>query len=503
MNIKRRGTSVEETLTALSRLINKPVKFILNEEEGFFEGKTYEIYEDGNEELLAICVLGSSNQLTDFHYVDINEPGDLINQDMPAIAETFIKAFYPHALEKYALQSVIDLDEIYIVTYGIKDEKFGLELQGLGFSVTISTNGTVVQFSYDGDEPTIIYPIQMITEEEAKEKYGSLIDFDLVIKQTVKDTYVNGDNTYRLVYALKEAAFDIPASGDNPATIEEGNQYEAIQRQGIPPESIYELIGVTENHVKLGELVNEEIIIEKWMHSYIERPEDVDFTEEYSDQMITIHFDRESNLPTFIYNGEKWQGEEVELDNDLLRKRALDFLYKVFPQAHEHFLIEIEDVLDYEADMEDIEEDVDYEVFEEWDEEDLDELDEFGEEESIAFYFHYHVNQIRVEEKVTCIQVGISSGNIISASVELVNKTLLKQIQTTPILSKDEARDRFMRKLQMELSMSLEFDEDGNTSYYPTYLPSFPETIGHVHMIDAENGKTYYVDIGETVFFTQ
>ena len=79
------------------------------------------------------------------------------------LQETFIKAFYPHALEKYALQSVIDLDEIYIVTYGIKDDKFGLELPGLGFSLTISTSGTDVQFSLYGDEPKIIYPQQRLT----------------------------------------------------------------------------------------------------------------------------------------------------------------------------------------------------------------------------------------------------------------------------------------------------------------------------------------------------
>lgn len=53
----------------------------------------------------------------------------------------------------------------------------------------------------------------------------------------------------------------------------------------------------------------------------------------------------------------------------------------------------------------------------------------------------------------------------------------------------------------MKLSMALEYDEEVHPFYRPVYLPSFPETMGHIQMIDAENERVYFVDIGDTVFY--
>ncbi|KXH79264.1 YcdB/YcdC domain-containing protein [Sporosarcina sp. HYO08] len=492
---------MNKTIDTLANLLKKDVTFVQSEEgDDAFKGITYEIYEEGNEDLLAVCVLDLAGNLVNYYQIDSYKQGDFMSGDMQSIAEKFIKAFYPQGLEEYLLQSIIDLDETYIVTYGIKDEKYGIQLPGIGFSLTISTGGEVVQFCYDHDQVDIVYPAQMISEAEAKEKYASLVDFELIIRQTDTEIYKNGDNAYRLVYALKKAAVDIPTSGEEPVVVEEGNCYEPIQQQDGPSVSIYELIGMTENYVKLGEHVDEDLVIKKWRHVSIPQPEEIDFTEAYAEQMITIHFDRETNMPTFIYNGEQWQGERVQQADNVLQKKALDFLFKIFPEAHEHFVMEIEETEDEEW-AEAIDDEFEGNDGEEWNDLDEGSMEENEEEEkSIAFYFQYHANGVPVE-KVTCIQVGTYSGNIVSASIEPVNQTFLAQINTKPILSKEDAKKQFMRKLHMELSMTLAYDEDGKPFYHLTYLPSFQETIGHIQMIDAENGKAYFVDIGDTQFF--
>ena len=477
---------MKQVANKLAGFIKQDVVFKLSEDE-FFEGTTYEIYEKGSEELLGICVLDSDNRLVNYHFLGVYEKGPQTTEDMPTIAESFIRALYPNGLEQYTLQTVVDLDDVFMVLYGTKDERFELELPGIGFSLTISTSGQVVQFSYDEEPVEIFYPDTMLSEEEAKSRYASLLDFELIIRRTDKEIYANGDNTYRLVYSVKEAAVDIPASGESPVHVAEGNQYERIQQQDAPSTSLYELIGVTANHVKIGELIEDGVRIEKWIHSSIERPAEVDFEEAYSDQFITIHFDMETNIPTMVYNGELWQGGEERLDETTQRQRALDFLFKVFPQANECFLKELEEPEEEWSDDEDHHTDDDIEL----------EM----EEESTPFYFQYHVQQVPVEESVTCIQVGVHSGNIISASVEPIDEVVLRVIQTIPAITKQDARARLMQKLRMELSMAHEYDEEGKPFYQPVYLPSFPETVGHVQMIDAVNGKAYYVDVGETLFF--
>ncbi|WP_301110007.1 YcdB/YcdC domain-containing protein [Sporosarcina sp.] len=491
---------MEQTLTALAKFMTEQVRFIENEEEDFFEGRTFEIADVESEELLAVCVLDSSDQLVSFYYVESYESGEMKAEEMPAVAGNFIKAFYPEGLETYRLQSVIDLDDSCIVEYGINEEKHGLYLPGIGFSVTISTAGRIVQFSYSHDPLDIRYPAQMITADEAKEKYAELIDFELIIRKTDTANYVNGDDTYRLVYAVKEAAVDIPASGEEPDTVSEGNQFEAVLEDRVPEESLYEMLGVTDDHVKIGGQVEEGIRTELWQHASLDIPDEIDLSSVYNEQMITIQFDSATNSPVFIANVEGWQGEQESLEDQMLKARALDFLYKVFPRAKAHFLLEFEEPeeewLNEFDDGEEVEE-----PEEEWETFCDEDLEEVEEEDSKVFYFHYHVGGIPVEGCVTAIQVGLYSGHIISASVEPADETPFLKLNTEPALTKAQAKELLMQKLQMELAMANEFDEEGESFYQLTYLPSYPETTGHIQMIDAENGKGYFVDTGDSIFY--
>lgn len=489
---------MEHVLDSLKLFIKRDIEFALSEDE-LFEGTTYEIYEKETEDLLGICVFDSDGQMNNFHFLGMYEDGNRGAGDMPTIAESFIRTFYPDGLKEYALQSVVDLEEVYLVTFGTKDAKYGLELPGIGFSLTITTGGQVVQFSCDKGPAKILYPETILSEEEAKECYASHLDFELVIVRTDPEIYANGDDTYRLVYSMNEATLDIPASGEAPDLVSEGNEYESIPPQDAPSASLLELIGVTSEYSKLGEKTEDGVRVEKWIHPSIEKPEYIDYEEAYGEQLITIQFDAETGFPTMVYNGERWSGSEEKLDHTTLRQRALDFLFAVYPQADKRFLFEVEEP---EEEWQDDEDEFTDEGMDEWDELVESEIEEMeDEEEAVPFYFRYHIDGVPVEEWVTCIQIGIHSGSVIHASVEPVDETVLQEISPVPVLSKQEARVRFMHALRMELSMAHEYDEEGKAFYRPVYLPSFPETVGHVQMIDAESGKAYYVDIGGTLFF--
>ncbi|MBD7984915.1 hypothetical protein H9649_09990 [Sporosarcina sp. Sa2YVA2] len=485
------------TLNTLTDFLTERVVFVENKEEELFEGKSYEIIDVESNELIAACTLGEDDQLLNFYYVNEPEPGNVTLEEMPTIAEKFIEAFYPNSLETYRLQAVIDLDEICIVEYALHEEVYGLYLPGTGFSITISTDGRVLQFTFSVDQIDIRYPSHVISADEAKRKYAELIDLELVIQKIDTDIYVNGDDSYRLVYKVKEAAMEVPASGEQPDTVSESNVYERVQMDVVPEASLHELIGITDNHLKIGEHMKDGIRTEKWQHDSLEMAENVDLSEAYSERMITIQVDSKTEKIVAVSNVEGWKARQNPLADDLLKQRALDFLCKLFPQAQTHFMMEVEEQF----------EDWQDEIGEEEEEEACgyvlhdDEIDEVEEEDSKAFFFQYHVGNIPVEECVTVIQVGLYSGHIISASIEPINEELFVLINTKPTLSKQQALEQLLQKLQMELAMAREFDEEGKSHYLVTYLPSYPETVGHIHMIDAEHGKTYFVDVGNTIFY--
>lgn len=485
------------TLNTLTDFLPERVDFVENKEEELFEGKNYEIIDVESNELIAACTLDEDDELLNFYYLNEPEPGDVTLKEMPSIAESFIEAFYPNSLKDYRLQAVIDLDEICIVEYALHEEVYGLYLPGTGFSITISTNGRVVQFTFSVDQLDIRYPSHVISADEAKWKYAELIDLELVIQKIDTDIYVNGDDSYRLVYKVKEAAMEVPASGEQPDTVSEGNVYESVKMDRVPEASLYELTGITDEHVKIGEHIEDGIRTEKWQHDSLEIAENVDLSESYSERMITIQVDCKTEKIVAVSNVEGWQAKQNPLADDLLKQRALDFLCKLYPQAQTHFMMEVEEQCeDWQDEIGDEEEEeaCGYVLHD-------DEMDDVEEEDAKGFFFQYHVGNIPVEECVTVIQVGLYSGHIISASIEPIDEETLVLINTKPTLSKEQALEQLLQKVQMELAMAREFDEEGKSHYLVTYLPSYPETVGHIHMIDADHGETYFVDIGDTIFY--
>lgn len=474
---------MQKTIQTLIEFMPGKVQFIGSKEESMCEDINYEIYEQETEELVGVCTLDETGLLKEYHCVNHYEDGNIKRKEVPAIAETFIRTFYPDGLNTYKLQSVIDLDDAYVLHYGIEDEKYGIDIPHIGISISVATTGHVVQFTIDNDPYDIIYPKHILSAEEAKERYLSNLDFELIICNADDEIYENGDNDYHLVYRILESAMDIPANGDEPSTIEESNEMKQINERVVPNQTVYEMIGITKEYRKIGEQTVEQEKIEIWAHESVGIPAEIDYEEEFLESFIRVVFHKKDDMLLFVHHGEtmKIKVDMEQLSKQELKQCALDFIFTLYPKAHEQFYLELSEV-------EEAYEDDDY-------------LDDEGEEDTEDFYFHRIVNGIVVDEKVICVSVGKYTGKLKGLFGDLVKWEEIEHLSVHPQITKEEAKQLYAKDLVMELAFSLEYEEDDSRKMNLTYLPSFPQTTGHIQMIEALTGEAYFVDVGDSKFF--
>ena len=309
----------------------------------------------------------------------------------------------------------------------------------------------------------------------------------MTIHHIDSEIYVNGDDADRLVYQVIEAALDIPASGEEPVTVKESIETKAIKYQEIPYKTVYDMVGLNEEYLQIGEETHGDERIELWAHYSTQLPEEIDYLDEYCEKMIRIVFHKDDHQLLFIHNGELWTAskEKKRLSENILEQIALDFIFILFADTHDRFTLEVNE-MDEEF----------------YNDEEIDRADDIeSEEDSMAFYFHAVLNGTPINEKTVCIQIGIYTGKITGVFMGTINQGLTAQIQTVPKISTDEARQLYANNLEMELVFGVEYDMDGEAQIHLSYTPSFPKTTGHVQLIDAQTGKEYYVDVGDSLFF--
>lgn len=471
---------MQETLHELLKFIPNKVQFCrLEAEDDLFEGVNYKIYEEETEEVIASCVCNESGELLNYYYLADYEKGSMTSRDVAVIGNDFIQSFYPKGLDTYTIDSIIDVDDEYMINYGMKDEKYGIIIPHVGFTLTVSTSGLVVQFAYVHEEYDIDYPNQIISAEEAKDSYLSKLDFGLIIDCIDSDIYVNGDNQNRLVYRVIESAMDIPASGEKPITVRESIETKVVSHQEIPYKTVYDMIGLNEEYLQIGEEIYGDERIELWAHYSTRLQEEIDYLDEYCEKVIRIVYHKDDHQLLFMHNGEirSESKESEQLLEDVLEQCALDFMFILFSNTHEKFELEVNDL----------------------DESYIDEYE--SEEEGRPFYFHEVLDGIPIDEKVICVQVGIYTGKIIGVSTGIIHDDLTADIRTDPQISTDDAKQLYANDLEMELVFGVEYDVDEKARIHLLYTPSFPKTTGHVQLIDAQTGKGYYVDVGDSLFF--
>ncbi|RFB16820.1 hypothetical protein DZB84_10520 [Bacillus sp. HNG] len=472
-----------------------------------FDEDCFDIFEVGTDERFGSYSLNENGELLGFSLIGDAPEGNHSKEQMAANAQKFVDTFYPGQKE-YELSGILDLDNPYMITYEKRDGKYGKFLHSTGFTVSVSTSGKISSFYCADEEYEVRYTDFVVSEEEALETYIEGLDFELKIQQFDQEVYKNGDNQYHLAYSVIEQVMDIPIDGSDTSSIHEGHDLESgIQKRDTPIQPIYELVGVTAEFKLLDKQVAEGRRIEIW--STLKKVAEYSFNiEDTDDHVMKLCFDEKTNLLLEVLSGEEHKNDGVEMGLKTARERALDVMFKLIPDTHERFRLEVPEYenedLEYNFDEFEEEDFEDHEFIEEFDEDNFDENeweeDFVEQEDSYTFYFHLQHQGILVDQHVSLLSVGKYSGKITHLSLDLPPDEHYAKLPTKAVISKSEAKDIYKKHVKMELMFIREYYEEGTSIYTLAYVPEFPDTVGSVRAIDAVTGKAMYVDVGDATF---
>lgn len=483
----------------MSKIIEKLQSFLpkkAHEKISEFEENTFEIIDTNTEEEIGSFSLNEDGKIVCFNFIEESTSGNLSKKEVSAIAEKFIRTFYPGKIE-CELSAILDLDNSFLFVYEKKDKKYGLFLHSTGFSISVSTTGQITYFYCAEEEFEVRYSEMLVGEEAALEKYVNGLEFELNIQRFDKEVYKNGDNQYHLAYSIIERIMDIPVDGSETFTFRGAhNLVREIQELKVPHKDLNELIGITSEYKLLDKQQEEGKWIEVWSKNDLVNSFSLEM-DEPDNHIIKLCFDDRTGLLLQVISWEEHESEGHEIGLERATECSLQMMFKLFPNTHERFRLELLEEVDTFVD--EVEED----FAEEFHEEELEYDDEYIEQEpAYTFYFHFYHKGLQVEQHVSYISVGRYTGKITNFHLDIPTNDLIYEVQSTPVISTQEAKEIYMKYVQMELIFSREYNEDGKAIYYLSYVPAFPNTIGHVRAIDAISEKAMYVDVGDATFLT-
>lgn len=464
-----------------------------------YEEMTFDIMDEKTDEEIGSYTVNEEGELVSFSLFDETTQGVVVKDEIAVIADKFLKTFHPTKKE-YELSAILDLDNPYMVVYEKRDETYGLFLHSMGFVVSVSKAGQVTQFHFTEEEYEIQNDDHVITKEEALKQYINQLDFALTIEHYDHEVYKNGDSQYHLSYSLIEHITDVPVDGTEPFSIREENKGECeIPFQDPPNKSVYELVGITSEYRLLDRLIEEGKKTEIWTKNKLLDSESFEI-DEPENHVVKLKFDEQTERLLGVINGEESEndGEEISLED--AKKNAIDFMFKLFPDANERFYLEVLEEFDDEELDDEFEDEIDLEDDFDIEDDDVDEEEFIEHEQTYTFYFHLYHQGIRVDQHVSTLDVGKFTGKITNFDLDIPAPELYTHLLTSPKISYDEAKEIYKNQLEMELVFTREYDENEKAIYKLSYSPSFPATVGHVRAIDAMTGEAMFVDVGDATF---
>ncbi|WP_100403799.1 YcdB/YcdC domain-containing protein [Bacillus sp. FJAT-42315] len=439
-----------------------------------YDQKTWELFRKSDEEELGEFRLDETGALNFFTiYEEVEYASQPLGmEEIREQAKAFIDMFCSEALHTLHFSCMIDWDETYKLIYDKKDEQLGLFLPNSGVEIDVAKDGRVQQFSSRVGECVVQYPTVLIPKETAKSIYIDNLEFELVIAQLDKEQYANGDDTYHSCYALIDYVMEVEPDGALQTIEEYGGfpeKYEAIEKRIVPESELHSIIGLNDQYAKITEVIEDEERVEWWSK------EDVAIDslniEEFEGDVIKLGFNKTTGELLSVTNVESVQKGHTPLTEKEAKDRALQFLFACYPKANEQFIMQQSHPSHHFI----VEED-----------------EELACESEYVFYFQRIYQGVKVDSYLLAIQVGQLSGKIIRFSADTIGDILLT---VEPVISLAEAKDILLEQLEMELTFGKHMEGD-LPIYKVSYLPAFPNTSGHIRMIDAITGEAFHVETG-------
>lgn len=401
--------------------------------------------------------------------LELVRDAQLSHEKMQEIAYSFLNVFAPSIVKSIYFSNAIDFGEVYQLVYERKDERYGLSLPHTSVVMEIAKDGCVHYFLSQGADSEVWYPEKLISKEEAKEKYAESLEFELLFAHVDKERFVNGDDMYHLVYAPKNYGMDVGAGGELHTWKSYNGfvpQFDHIEKRMVPKEEILKLIGLDDTYVKIHTGSKEAEITELWTKQGYE--EDIEIEEGTPFHTIQVCFNQDTFQCISVMNNEQNERNKEAITEEEARELALQFLFACYPDADEQFMIERSHPSHHCM----------------WEDE--------GCESQYGFWFHPMYGDKRVETYSMVIQVGQRSRKIVEFKAHGAFANELNELTAEPSISETNAKEVFVRDLDMEL-LWLKAQGEERMHYELCYAASFPKTDRYVRMIEAHTGKAFHV----------
>lgn len=414
---------------------------------------------DPEDEQIGITVdLGTDGRLKSLSRDMESENGEKLSEErLEDIMRQFVETHYPEALSAFVREEQDDTFDDK-VRFSYVQMEHGLPLPMSGFMVDISLSGEIISFDYYGKASSIINPKRVADHEEALAFIKKDVEFELLFEVLHHSVYKSGDDQPHLVYEPDCRAIAVPA--DLVQEEKECDEDDDKERESFPLplfEGIHEqadlgsMIGLEKGFVKERETdLGDGRIGTVWRNpdDPIYQPEDKSLDSWFKGRihqvLKTIYHKETGKLEGVMSFMEKKGPLTVTVAE--CEKRALRFLFALFPKADQYFKIT---------------------------------YDEPDEEESpiAGFTFKAHCHGIPLRFGQIRICVSRQTGYITVYMAPDIDPEELEAIHPKPAISAEQAKSIFWQHFKVELGWEREYNDGEEYSYRLVYKPVFPRFI--------------------------
>ncbi len=450
------------------------------------EPTIYDLKVNDKEESVGIVQLNSEGHLenfAEFTEEELDESRELLTKDkIQLITEKFLSEFYPQQLPKLHLDAANDLDYFYVFEYLQKDEQFNLPLPNSGITFFMFKNGSIMDMTNQLSGITIEYPKNILPAERAKEIFTENLNPKLKIVHYNDETFMNGDNSFALVYDfITDIDIDVKMDGIKTTLVDLGDEpvkYMPIPEVVIDSADIFSFINLQdmENILTID-------TVKVWSKQPLDyfkeqngwNDEDLVDMDYGIEGLIKIKIDTKGESLTELISLED-ENDSAPMSLELAYDKALEILFTQFPDAHLLFKKQQED----------------HEVCD---------FDDEGEQlppHAYQFTFTRFEKDIEVVDAYVSISLSANTLDLIKYyTTNNVLKDFSNLVDVRP-QNQQNAIEAFKASFEMKRNWAKNYEDDMESSRYElVYLPIFKGTGGHIHYITAVTLAPWIVDIGE------
>ncbi|WP_208618321.1 YcdB/YcdC domain-containing protein [Bacillus atrophaeus] len=452
----------EELKERARQIGNVPKHFQLNIEdygEDAEENRAYFWWGNPDDEDEAVFVeLGMDGRLEALgRYVADPEENTLSDELLFERMLQFTETHYPGASSQFVLQEQAE-EEDGKVRFSYIQMADGLPIPMTGWYADVSLAGEIVNFRYCGHAEALVKPEHIADEQTALAHYVKNVDFKLMFTVLHSSVYESGDDNPHLVY--ESYLSPLPADlSECPTECEDGE----IESESFPlplfegvteKADINSMIGWHDGLTKVREAdMGDGTIGEVWREGPAPEPKDKSMKSWFEGRMekvMKMIRHKETGKLAGVMSFMDKKGP-FHLSRAECEKRALRFLFALFPNADRFFQLNYDEPEDAET--------------------------------IVGFTFEAVCNGVPLRFSYTRICVNRTTGQVTTYMAPDIDPETLQSIDPVPSVSIEKARSIFLDALKVKLAWDKQYGDDASMSYQLVYQPVFPS------FIEAHSGK--------------